>query len=116
MAASNTWASFAFIEWATSEDVLTKIALMQAYPDFTRASVAKNPEVTAKYQSIHPEFLNLKVQMLGDAIGHYRPLLPQWPQIGATVGENINAAVNGIMSIQDALETSDQDIADIIAN
>lgn len=113
--APNPEASFASIEWATSEEVLTKIALMQAYPDFTRASVAQNAEVIAKYESIHPEFLNLKVQMLGDAIGHYRPLLPQWPQIGATVGENINAAVNGIMSIEDALATSDQDIADIMA-
>lgn len=113
--APNPEASFAFIEWATSEEVLTKIALMQAYPDFTRASVAQNAEVIAKYESIHPEFLNLKVQMLGDAIGHYRPLLPQWPQIGAAVGENINAAVNGIMSIEDALATSDQDIADIMA-
>ncbi len=113
--APNAEASFAFIEWATSEDVLTKIALMEAYPDFTRASVAQNAEVIAKYESIHPEFLNLKVQMLGDAIGHYRPLLPQWPQMGATIGENINAAVNGIMTYEEALETSDQDIADIMA-
>ncbi|MEP5759595.1 MAG: sugar ABC transporter substrate-binding protein [Litoreibacter sp.] len=113
--APNPEASFAFIEWATSEEVLTKIALMQAYPDFTRASVAQNAEVIAKYEGIHPEFLNLKVQMLGDAIGHYRPLLPQWPQMGATVGENINAAVNGIMSNEEALSTSDQDIADIMS-
>ena len=113
--ASNPEASFAFIEWATSEDVLTKIALSQPYPDFTRASVAQNTDVIAKYESIHPEFLNLKVQMLGDAIGHYRPLLPQWPQMGATVGENINAAVNGIMSNEEALDLSDQDIADIMS-
>lgn len=113
--APNPEASFAFIEWATSEDVLTQIALSQSYPDFTRASVAQNADVIAKYESIHPEFLNLKVQMLGDAIGHYRPLLPQWPQMGATVGENINAAVNGIMSNEEALATSDQDIADIMA-
>lgn len=113
--APNPEASFAFIEWATSEDVLTQIALSQSYPDFTRASVALNADVIAKYEGIHPEFLNLKVQMLGDAIGHYRPLLPQWPQIGATVGENINAAVNGIMSNEEALAASDQDIADILA-
>lgn len=113
--APNPEASFAFIEWATSEDVLTQIALSQSYPDFTRASVAQNADVIAKYEGIHPEFLNLKVQMLGDAIGHYRPLLPQWPQIGATVGENINAAVNGIMSNEEALAASDQDIADILA-
>jgi multiple sugar transport system substrate-binding protein/sorbitol/mannitol transport system substrate-binding protein len=114
--APNPEASFAFIEWATSEDVLTQIALSQSYPDFTRASVAQNAEVIAKYESIHPEFLNLKVQMLGDAIGHYRPLLPQWPQMGATVGENINAAVNGIMSNEEALAASDQDIADLMAD
>lgn len=113
--APNPEASFEFIEWATSEDVLTQIALSQSYPDFTRASVAQNADVIAKYESIHPEFLNLKVQMLGDAIGHYRPLLPQWPQIGATVGENINAAVNGIMSNEEALAASDQDIAEIMA-
>ena len=113
--APNPEASFAFIEWATSEDVLTKIALSQPYPDFTRASVAQNTDVIAKYESIHPEFLNLKVQMLGDAIGHYRPLLPQWPQMGATVGENINAAVNGITSNEEALALSDQDIADIMS-
>ncbi|MEP6265730.1 MAG: extracellular solute-binding protein, partial [Paracoccaceae bacterium] len=108
-------ASFAFLEWATSEEVLTKIALSETYPDFTRASVASNADVLAKYESIHPDFLDLKVQMLGDAIGHYRPLLPQWPQIGQTVGENINAAVNGIMSNQEALATSDEDIADIMS-
>ncbi|MEP2474055.1 MULTISPECIES: extracellular solute-binding protein [Roseobacteraceae] len=113
--APNPEASFAFIEWATSEDVLTQIALSQSYPDFTRASVAQNADVIAKYESIHPEFLNLKVQMLGDAIGHYRPLLPQWPQMGATVGENINASVNGIMSSEEALAASDQDIADIMS-
>ena len=113
--APNPEASFAFLEWATSEEVLTKIALSESYPDFTRASVASNADVLAKYESIHPDFLDLKVQMLGDAIGHYRPLLPQWPQIGQTVGENINAAVNGIMSNQEALATSDDDIADIMS-
>ena len=113
--ASNPEASFAFIEWATSEDVLTQIALSQSYPDFTRASVAQNADVIAKYESIHPEFLNLKVEMLGDAIGHYRPLLLQWPQMGATVGENINAAVNGILSNEEALALSDQDISDIMS-
>ena len=107
--------SFKFIEWATSEEVLTKIALSEAYPDFIRASVSKNPEVVDKYKSIHPEFLNLKVQMLGEAIGHYRPLLPQWPQIGAAVGENINAAVNGLMTNAEALEAADEEIAEILA-
>lgn len=112
--ATNPEASFKFIEWATSEETLTKIALSQPYPDFTRASVADNAEVTAKYESIHPDFLKLKVQMLNDAIGHYRPLLPQWPQMGKAIGENINAAINGVMSNEEALQAADEEIADIM--
>ncbi len=113
--AKNPEASFKFIEWATSEKVLTKIALSQAYPDFTRASVAKNPEVIEKYKSIHPKFLDLRVEALNEAIGDYRPLLPQWPDIGLAVGESINAAVNGIMTPKAALEASDKEIKDIMA-
>lgn len=113
--APNAEASFKFIEWATSEEVLTKIAVSAGFADFTRASVADNPDVTERFKSIHPDFLSLRVQMLNDAIGHYRPLIPQWPQIGQAVGENINAAVNGIMSNQEALEAADDEIANILA-
>ncbi len=113
--APNPELSFQFIEWATSAEVLTKIALNEAFADFTRASVASNEDVIAKYQNIHPEFLNLKVQMLGDAIGHYRPLLPEWPQLGAAIGENINAAVNGLMSNQEALIAAEEEMAEILA-
>ena len=113
--AKNADASFKFIEWATSEEVLTKIALSQSYPDFTRASVSKNADVIGKYKSIHPKFLDLRVEALNDAIGHYRPLLPQWPDIGLAVGESINAAVNGIMTNKEALEAADKEIAAIMA-
>lgn len=113
--AKNPEASFQFIEWATSADVLAKIALSQAYPDFTRASVSKNADVIAKYESIHPKFLELRVQALNDAVGHYRPLLPQWPDIGLAVGESINAAINGIMTHQEALKTADSEITAIMA-
>lgn len=112
--APNPDLSFQFIEWATSEEVLTKIAINEAFADFTRASVATNAEVIAKYESIHPKFLDLKVQMLGDAIGHYRPLLPQWPQLGAAIGENINAAINGLMSNEEALAAAEEEMTEIL--
>ena len=113
--APNPEASFKFIEWATSEETLTKIALAQPYPDFTRASVAANPDVIAKYESINPDFLDVRVDMLNDAIGHYRPLLPQWPQIGAAVGEHINAAVNGLESPEEALAAAEAEMAELLA-
>lgn len=112
--APNPDLSFKFIEWATSSEVLTKIAINEAFADFTRASVASNADVIAKYESIHPKFLDLKVQMLGDAIGHYRPLLPQWPELGAAIGENINAAINGLMSNEEALEAAQEEMAEIL--
>lgn len=114
--APNPEASFAFIEWATSEETLTKIALAQPYADFTRASVAQNPEVIEKYAAIHPDFLDVRVQMLNEAIGHYRPLLPYWPQMGAAVGEMINSAVNGIMTNEEALAAADEEIEAIQAD
>lgn len=112
--AKNPEASFKFIEWATSEEVLIKIALSEAYPDFTRTSVSKNEYVIKKYSSIHPKFLDLRVQSLNEAIGHYRPLLPQWSDIGLAVGENINAAVNGIISNETALKDADAEIKAIL--
>lgn len=108
-------AAFKFIAWATSAKTLTKIALSQPYPDFTRASVAKDPDVIEKYKAINPDFLPLRVQMLNEAMGHYRPLLPQWPEIGAAVGEHINAAVNGLETPEDALAAAEKEMTDIMA-
>ncbi|MCF6329698.1 MAG: sugar ABC transporter substrate-binding protein, partial [Henriciella sp.] len=107
-------AAFKFIEWATSEEVLTQIALEQPFPDFTRASVSENRQVQAKYATVHPDFLELRVEALNEAIGHYRPLLPEWPEIGAAVGENINSAINGLLSNRDALQAADLEIEAIM--
>jgi ABC-type glycerol-3-phosphate transport system substrate-binding protein len=112
--AENPEASAKFIEWAVSPETMTKIALSEPFSNFTTASVAENPEVIAKYNSVHPDFLRLQTEALNLAIGHYRPLLPEWPQLGAAIGENINAAVNGLMSPEDALEAAEQEMRDIL--
>ncbi len=113
--APNPDLSFKFIQWATSAKTLAKIALNNAFPDFTRASVAQDPEVIAKYKAINPDFLKLRVEMLNDAIGYYRPLLPQWPQIGAAVGEHVNAALNGLESPEEALKAAQDEMTEILA-
>ncbi len=114
MNAENPDAAFAFIEWATSEEVATKIAMRANFADFTRTSVADNPEIIKKFSEIHPNFIKLKLQMLSEAIPHYRPLIEQWPAIGLVVGENINDAFNGLVTSEEALEASDEDIAEIM--
>ena len=114
--AANPDAAAKFIEWAVSTETVTKISLAQPFPDFTTGTVADNEEVIAKYADVHPDFLRLRVQALDLAIGHYRPLIPEWPALGQAIGENINAAVNGLMSPEDALAAAEQEMADILGN
>lgn len=105
-----------FIEWAVSKETVTKIALDNAFPDFTTGTVADDPEVIAKYAAVHPDFLKTRVEALDLAIGHYRPLVPEWPALGQAIGENINAAINGLMSPEEALEAAEQEMRDILGN
>ncbi|MDE0110780.1 MAG: sugar ABC transporter substrate-binding protein [Albidovulum sp.] len=114
--AENPDAAAKFIEWAVSTETVTKISLAQPFPDFTNGTVADNADVIAKYADVHPDFLRLRVEALDLAIGHYRPLIPEWPALGAAIGENINAAVNGLMSPEDALAAAEQEMADILGS
>lgn len=107
-------ASAKFIEWAVSAETVAKIAMSESFPDFTTASVADNAEVVAKYATIHPDFLTTRVEALDLAIGHYRPLIPEWPALGQAIGESVNAAINGLMSPEDALEQAEADMRDIL--
>ncbi|MEP5729205.1 MAG: sugar ABC transporter substrate-binding protein [Sulfitobacter sp.] len=112
--APNAEASAKFIEWAVSAETVSKIALAQSFPDFTTSSVADNPEVVAKYAEIHPDFLTTRVAALDLAIGHYRPLIPEWPALGQAIGESVNAAINGLMSPEEALEQAEADMRDLL--
>jgi len=112
--ATNPEAAAQFIEWAVSAETVSKIALAQSFPDFTTASVAENADVVAKYAAIHPDFLSTRVAALDLAIGHYRPLIPEWPALGQAIGESVNAAINGLMTPEEALEQAEADMRDIL--
>ncbi len=112
--AKNPALSAQFIEWAVSTETMTKIALSEAFSNFTTGPVAQNPEVIEKYAKVHPDFLTMQADALNLAVGHYRPLLPDWPAMGQAIGENINAALNGLVSPEEALEGAEQDMKDIL--
>jgi len=65
--------------------------------------VGENEEVQAKYAKVHPDFLQMQADALNSAIGHYRPLLPDWPALGQAIGENINAALSAEQEMADIL-------------
>ena len=112
--AKNPELSAKFIEWAVSDETVTKIALSEPFSNFTTGTVAQNPDVIEKYSKVHPDFLKIQGEALNLAIGHYRPLLPEWPALGAAIGENINAAVNGLITPEEALEAAEEEMADIL--
>ncbi len=107
-------ASAKFIEWAVSTETVTKIALAEAFSNFTTETVGENADVQAKYAKVHPDFLKMQAGALNSAVGHYRPLLPEWPALGQAIGENINAALNGLVSPEEALESAEQEMRDIL--
>lgn len=110
----NSDAAFDFVNWMTSTDTLAELAIATASPDFTRASVAENADVQAKYSAIQEDFLSLKIESLSAANTNYRPLLPYWPQMGTAIGEHINGAVNGLTTPEEALIAAAEEMQNYI--
>lgn len=103
-----------FISWATSTATVRKITLNEPFVDFVNGSLADDADVAGKYGSFQPDLLKVRVDALNQAIGHYRPLLPNWVEIGSAVGENINAALNGLMPPEEALEIAQDEMNTIM--
>lgn len=107
-------AAYRFIEWATSEDVQAQIAINESYPDFTRPAVGEHQDVADKYAAINPDLIQLRSASLSDTIPNYRPLIPQWPEIGAAIGDNVNSALNGIITNAEALKNAQAEVQEIL--
>jgi ABC-type glycerol-3-phosphate transport system substrate-binding protein len=110
----NPDAAAKFISWATSTETVRKIVLSEPFIDFVNGSLADDADIAKKYGSAQPDLLKLKNEALNLAIGYYRPLLPQWVEIGSAVGENINGALNGLMSPEEALEMAQDEMNTIM--
>ena len=106
----------AFIEWATSKDYVQAVA---AHPDFgwgsvptgTRKSTYANADfrAAAKFaaaelaaiESAAPEATDLKPY-----VGVQFAAIPEFPEVGSAVAQEMAAALSGAKSVDDALEVS----------
>ncbi|MGV0819502.1 ABC transporter substrate-binding protein [Martelella sp. AMO21009] len=113
-ASKNAEAAAKFIDWATSEKVQEEIAIRESFPDFTRPAVGDDPEVAEKYAEISPDLIKLRADSLNATIPNYRPLIVEWPEIGAAIGDNVNSALNGIQSNADALKNAQTEVEAIL--
>ncbi|WP_321449920.1 sugar ABC transporter substrate-binding protein [uncultured Cohaesibacter sp.] len=113
----------AFIEWATSKNYIQAVA---NHPDFgwgsvptgTRKSTYTNPEFQAAanfasaelaaIESAAPEATDLKPY-----VGVQFAAIPEFPEVGSAVAQEMAAALSGAKTVNEALEAS-QDAAESI--
>ncbi|MGO4907218.1 sugar ABC transporter substrate-binding protein [Pseudorhodobacter sp. W20_MBD10_FR17] len=110
----NPDAAAKFISWATSTETVRKITLSEPFIDFVNKPLTTDTDVMAKYGAAQPDLLKLKADALDLAIGHYRPLVPKWGEIGSSVGENVNGALNGLSTPEEALELAQDEMNSIM--
>ena len=119
----NADASKAFIEWATSKDYIAAVA---AHPDFgwksvptgTRTSTYASPEFQAAapfaaaeiaaIQSAAPQATDIKPY-----VGVQFAAIPEFPEVGGAVAQEIAAALSGAKTVDEALAAA-QSAADKI--
>jgi sorbitol/mannitol transport system substrate-binding protein len=114
----NQDAAFQFLTWATSPQYLTlagKTFGWASVPPGTRASIYQNPD----YQKAAP-FAQVALNSIKTATPDHPTLnpvpyhgvqyvgIPQFASVGQQVSENISAVVAGKLTVEQALQQSDQ--------
>jgi len=109
-------ASWEFVKWAASPEVMGQIALGSTYPSVTRASVLSLPEYKATYNwggtdigALHQEVL----EAAGAGYMAYRTI-PEFPPIGDRVAIALSEISTGQRSAEEAMEAAQNDVVGIL--
>jgi len=115
-AAKNKKAAWAWIKWATSKEIMKKIALSQTYLAVSRASVLNDPQVKAKFTWHGSDLTALHldtVKRAGAGYMAYRTV-PPFPPCNDRTTIAMSAIASGQTSVADGLKGLQRDVADII--
>ena len=115
-AAKQKEVSWEFLKWATSKDVMARIAEATTYPAVTRASVLSDPRYKQKYNwagadigALHGEVLKLA----GSGYMAYRTV-PEFPPIGDRVSIALSEIATGQKSAEQAMRDCQKDVEGIL--
>ena len=101
---TNKEAAFLFIQWMTNKATDMKLADMGGDP--IRTSTMNDPDLQAKFED-YP----VLVEQLKCARADWRPLIPEFPEIDATIiGISVSEAITGQKSAQQALDEANAKI------
>lgn len=123
---SNTEQAMNFIEWATSKEYIQAVA---NHPDFSWSSV---PTGTRASTYAIPEFQEIAdfaaaekiaIESASPAATDQKPYLgiqfasiPEFPEIGAALGEELAAALSGTQTVEQAMAAAQAKASDILRN
>ncbi|WP_103899333.1 ABC transporter substrate-binding protein [Petrotoga halophila] len=94
-----------FVQWATSSEMQLEMALQTGVVSANRSSVFDNPVFQAKYSDdIYPGWLSSTLLSYDLAMPDFRPLIPEWREVGNTVGIAIEQALSGALTPKKALD------------
>lgn len=102
-------AAWLFIEWADSIPVM--LSKLNMTPITNRTSLWNDPRIIAASAKIaNGEWLPVVRRSLAIANPQFRPRFPGWLQFGDRISLAIQEAVAGTTSVQDALNSAQQDV------
>jgi multiple sugar transport system substrate-binding protein len=103
----NPGAMLKFIDYATSEKRIAENA----------AKYSKTPTIAAAYEdpAVRKAMPFADALRAGVEAAKSRPVSPVYPQISEAIFKNVNAALSGSTSPQDALKQADTDINNALA-
>ncbi len=105
--ATNPEASFLFMQYLTMKETERKIIDNGGAP--FRMSSVNDPALQEEY----PEF-EVLAEQLKYANPDWRPIIPEWGEINSTIGININQALTGEKTPEEAMEDAVDPIRDIL--
>ncbi len=112
-AAKNKEAAWEFIKWATSKEMLLKGALESTWSTNPRKSVLTNADFAKKYSVAGVNRGELVTKSLEIAKCAYR-VEPEFPEVGARLGQAIGEIISKQKSVKDALDAAQKDAVAIM--
>lgn len=103
-------AAWAFMVYMTSKDKVDDFLAVGG--DISRTSTFGNPDVLDSKPFAKPtlDALGKAYNLIDAGVTHWRPAIPEWSRIGEILGFEVNAAIIGIKSAEQALDAAAEQI------
>ena len=113
--AANQEEAWQFVKWATGAEAQKNMALLPdfnyQFSDFARTSLYSDPEITAIYP-----YLDMQLKIMQQGNGKLvRPPAPGYTTLEGVYGLQLNQALSGALSAEDAIAATEQLWQNILA-